>query len=117
MIEHVFEPEADSVDAHICAAAADARLALCSGLLSALDRVQVDRLDASAAVDAAVGFDRMINRAHALRLLAVATTVQGYRRFERVDPERSAAAELGAALGRSARSMDAELTYAWELTD
>jgi hypothetical protein len=115
----MFESEAGStsVDAHVCAAAADARAPLCSGLLSALDRVEVEQLDASSAVDAAVGFDRMINRAQALRLLAVATTVRRYQRFERVDPERSAAAELGAALAAGPRSMDAEVTYAWDLTE
>src|SRR5438270_12034039 len=94
MIEHVFERRDEaSVDAHICAAAADARSPLCSGLIAALDGVDVDALDASAAVDAAAGFDRVINRAQALRLKSVATTVRRYQRFEKVDPERSAAAE------------------------
>ncbi|HET6817017.1 MAG TPA: DUF222 domain-containing protein [Mycobacteriales bacterium] len=112
----MFERGAEPVDAHICAAAADKRVPLCSGLLSALDRVDVQALDAPAAVDAAVGFDRLINRAHALRLQSVATTVRRYQRFEKVDPERSAAAELGAALGLGSRGADAEVTYAWELT-
>ena len=44
----MFEHEAEPVDAHICAAAADERVPLCSGLLSALDRVDVEALDAPA---------------------------------------------------------------------
>lgn len=117
MIERMFEEDTTSGDAHVCAAAADVRAPLCSGLLSALDGVDVEALPAAAAVDAAVGFDRVINRAQALRLLSVATTVQRYQRFERIDPERSAAAELGAALHLGTGSANAEVTYAWELTD
>jgi len=117
MIEYVFEPDQQaSLDAHVCAAAADPQAPLVSGMLAALDRVEVEALDASAAVDAAVGFDRVINRASALRLKSVATTILRYQRFEKVDPERSAAAELGPVLALSARSANAEITYAWELT-
>ena len=117
IIEHVFEGgPTDSLDAHVCAAASDPQAPLVPGLVAALDRVDVEALADSAAVDAAASFDRLINRAHAQRLQAVATTIRRYQRFEKVDPERSAAAELGPVLGLSPRSADGEITYAWELT-
>ena len=117
IFERMFDAAAgDGIDAHVCAAAADSRSPLCSGLISALDDVAVPLLDAPAAVDAAVGFDRVVNRATALRLEAVATAVRRTLPLERVDPERAVAAEIGGALAIGPRAANAEVSYAWELT-
>jgi hypothetical protein len=116
MFEHGFDTAGEAADAHVCAAAADSRAPLCSGLIGALDGVAVPDLDAAAAVDAAIGFDRVVNRATALRLEAVATAVRGALPRERVDPERAVAAEIGPALAIGPQTAHAEVTYAWTLT-
>jgi hypothetical protein len=117
MFEHVFDRRREgATDAHVCAAAADNRAPMSSGVIRALDGVAVPELDASAAVDAAIGFDRGVNRATALRLEAVATAVRRTLPRERVDPERAVAAEIGGALALGPQSANAEVGYAWTLT-
>src|SRR4051794_29579742 len=103
-------------DAEVCAEAADAATGLGPGLLSRLDRVDIEALDGDAAVDAAVAFDRVANRVAARRMRAVATAVRRQLGTERVDPIQLASAELAGALALGSGSIGTEVTCALALT-
>src|SRR4051812_4938862 len=102
-------------DAELCGGVAAGATRLVPALLSRLDAVDINALDAEAAVDAAVALDRVANRIAARRLRAIATAVRRHIGTQRVDPVRLAAAELGAALRLGSRSTDTEVTCALEL--
>jgi hypothetical protein len=103
-------------DADICAEVATGTTALSPALLPRLDFADLDALDAVAAVDAAIAFDRVANRVSARRLRAIAVAVRRQVGTERVDPIRLASAELGAALRVGTRSINSEITIALDLT-
>jgi hypothetical protein len=90
---------------------------LSPAMVSRLQMVDLEDVDATAAVDAAIAYDRLINQTDAQRLVAIATAVRRHRASERVSPERAAAAELGPALGLGTGTIDRQISEALALTE
>ena len=113
-----WEPDVEPApsDAQVCAEAADFRGGLAPALLSRLDIVDMNDLDGSASVDAAVAFDRVANRVAARRVQAIARAALQHVGTEHVDPIQLAAAEIGAAMGLGSRSIGSEINVALSLT-
>jgi hypothetical protein len=113
-----WEPLVESAptDGELCAEVADRSTALGPALVARLDVVDVDGLEASAAVDAATAWDRVANRVAARRVRSVARAVALHVGTERLDPIRLAAAELGPALALGSGSIGTEIDVAVALT-